>query len=122
MEYYNLIIPRESSWNVMNELGELECLHLIDYDPLLPVINRPFANYVKRFFLFQNFRCDDSLFKLNVISAELRLFKKQVIYCEDVKPLISYFKSTIKNRAKASHTYFEEIEAMVESRHKMVTD
>lgn len=48
MEYYNLIIPRESAWNVMNELGELDSLHIIDYDPLLPVINRPFANYIKR--------------------------------------------------------------------------
>lgn len=32
----------------MNELAEIDCIHFIDYDPFLPTINRPFANYVKR--------------------------------------------------------------------------
>jgi V-type H+-transporting ATPase subunit a len=48
MKYYNLVIPRESAWEVMNQLGDLECLHFVDYDPSLPMINRPFANYIKR--------------------------------------------------------------------------
>lgn len=48
MGYYNLVVPRESAWNVMNELAELDCIHYIDHDPLLPIINRPFANYIKR--------------------------------------------------------------------------
>lgn len=48
MSYYNLIIPRESAWLVMNELGELDCLHFVDYDITLPQINRPFANNIKR--------------------------------------------------------------------------
>jgi V-type H+-transporting ATPase subunit a len=48
MKYYNLMIPRESAWDVMNELGSLECIHFVDYDPELPMINRPFANYIKR--------------------------------------------------------------------------
>ena len=48
MKYYNLIISRESAWEVMNQLGELDALHLVDYDPTLPTINRPFANYIKR--------------------------------------------------------------------------
>jgi V-type H+-transporting ATPase subunit a len=52
MGYYNLIVPRESAWNVMNELADLDCIHFVDYDPLLPLINRPFANYIKRFFFY----------------------------------------------------------------------
>lgn len=49
MGYYNLVVPRESAWNVMNELADLDCLHFLDYDPSLPMLNRPFANYIKRF-------------------------------------------------------------------------
>lgn len=48
MGYYKLIIPRESAWNVMNELAELDCIHFVDYDSAMPLINRPFANYIKR--------------------------------------------------------------------------
>ena len=33
MGYYNLIVPRESAWTVMNELADLDCIHFIDYDP-----------------------------------------------------------------------------------------
>lgn len=32
MGFYNLIVPRESAWTVMNELAELDCVHFIDYD------------------------------------------------------------------------------------------
>ena len=30
MGYYNVVIPRESAWDVLNVLGELDCLHFID--------------------------------------------------------------------------------------------
>jgi V-type H+-transporting ATPase subunit a len=30
MGYYNLVIPHESAWLVMNELAELDCLHFDD--------------------------------------------------------------------------------------------
>ena len=48
MGYYNIIIPRENAWNVMNDLAELDCIHFVDHDPELPQINRPFSNYIKR--------------------------------------------------------------------------
>jgi V-type H+-transporting ATPase subunit a len=48
MGFYNLIVPRESAWNVMNELADLDCIHFVDYDSNLPMLNRPFANYIKR--------------------------------------------------------------------------
>jgi V-type H+-transporting ATPase subunit a len=33
MGYYNLIVPRESAWTVMNELADLDNVHFVDYDP-----------------------------------------------------------------------------------------
>jgi V-type H+-transporting ATPase subunit a len=90
MGYYKLIIPRESAWNVMNELGELDCIHFVDYDPTLPMINRPFANYVKR--------CDDLLVKLGLIEHEMKKYHKKIVYCKNVHVLISNFKQLIKER------------------------
>jgi V-type H+-transporting ATPase subunit a len=48
MKYYSLVVPRESAWDVVNVLGDLDCLHFEDHDPTLLASNRPFANYVKR--------------------------------------------------------------------------
>ena len=63
MEFYNLIVPRESAWDVMNALGYYDTIHFVDYDPSLPLINRPFANYIKR--------CDDLLVKVSNIEHEM---------------------------------------------------
>lgn len=67
MGYYSLVVPRESAWLVVNELAELDCIHFDDYDPARPLINRPFANYIKRYEKFNIFRCEDSLAKLDNI-------------------------------------------------------
>lgn len=121
MGYYKLIVPRESAWNVMNELCELDCIHFVDYDPLLPLINRPFANYIKR--------CDDLLNKVGNIETELKKYKKKISYCKDVNLLIRNFKTLIQeryphslNRSKASHTYLEEIESEIEKKHAQLIE
>ncbi len=43
MGYYQVILPHESAWEILNELGELDCLHFVDHDPLKPALNRPHA-------------------------------------------------------------------------------
>lgn len=48
MLYYQLVMPRESAWDILNGLGELGAAQLIDYDPSLPMMRRPFAQYIKR--------------------------------------------------------------------------
>ncbi|CAK75560.1 unnamed protein product (macronuclear) [Paramecium tetraurelia] len=114
MGYYKLIIPRESAWNVMNELAELDCIHFVDYDPTLPMINRPFANYIKR--------CDDLLVKLSLIEHEMKKYQKKITYCKDVNFLIKNFKQLIKERSKASHTYLDEIENDIDKKHQQLIE
>jgi len=46
-------MPLESAWEIINELGNLGQVHIVDYDIEKPLIHRSFANYVKR--------CDHSL-------------------------------------------------------------
>ncbi|CAD8117146.1 unnamed protein product [Paramecium sonneborni] len=94
MEFYNLVIPRESAWDVMNTLGYFDSVHLIDYDPTLPQINRPFSNYVKR--------CDDVLQKIELIDGEMRNYKIEKIYCPNIKDLLE--------KRNGGHKQFEELE------------
>lgn len=114
MGFYNLVIPRESAWNVMNELAELDCIHFIDPDPGQPVIARPFANYIKR--------SDDLLHKLDVISQEVVRYNKPLIKCKDVHELILYLKNTIHSRPKASHTFFEDVEQDIDKRYTFLSE
>ncbi|CAD8150157.1 unnamed protein product [Paramecium octaurelia] len=108
MRYYSLVIPRESAWVVMNELARLDQLHFVDYDPQLPMISRPFANYVKR--------CDDSIFKLSCLEQLLKEFKKDLIYCENVDSLLDYFHQVQYDRMKPGHTYFDELEQEIDQK------
>jgi V-type H+-transporting ATPase subunit a len=45
MTHYQLIIPREISWEVVNYLGQIERVHLED---ISNPSNRPFYSQVKR--------------------------------------------------------------------------
>ncbi|CAD8116962.1 unnamed protein product [Paramecium sonneborni] len=59
MSFYQLVMPRESAWAVMDQLGYMGKAEIVDHDPSIPLIARPFANYIKR--------CDDLLNKLNLL-------------------------------------------------------
>lgn len=48
MEYCHLICNEDHAWEVLNEIGDLSSMHFVDPDPTLPLINRPFSNYIKR--------------------------------------------------------------------------
>ena len=50
MLLYQLIMPRESAWGVMDQLGYMGKVEIVDHDPSIPLIARPFANYIKRYY------------------------------------------------------------------------
>lgn len=65
MSYYQIVVPRESAWDVYNELGKIEAvifkslyvkIETVDMTPEEPLLTRPFYPMIKR--------CDDVLGKL----------------------------------------------------------
>ena len=75
MKYCNLILPRESAWDILNSLGELSCLQFIDQDPLSAYYSRPFSNFVRR--------CEDLRMKLDFIDEEARKWGKTITTCKN---------------------------------------
>jgi V-type H+-transporting ATPase subunit a len=59
MGYYNLVMPREAAWDVLNELGDNSIVEFIDQNPSEPVFGRPFSNLIKR--------CEDIEIKIKVL-------------------------------------------------------
>jgi len=61
MTHYQLVIPREMSWEVVNFLGSIERVH---FEDVSNPTNRPFSSQVKR--------CEEGLTKVNSIIAFMK--------------------------------------------------
>lgn len=151
MGYYTLIIPRENAWEIMNTLGELSCLQIVDMnsksDP-----DRPYAKYLKR--------CEDMNYKLENIKLILQKLEKvpkagelqppplqphvelePLIQPEDQPPLqqgnvpqvrstlpptpeafINCLNEFLNMRNKLEQTFFEEAETEIKAITKTLTD
>jgi len=55
MHYFEVNVPRESAWNVMNNIGSAPHVEFIDMNYDVAIFNRQYVDMVKR--------CDDSLAK-----------------------------------------------------------
>ena len=114
MGYYNLVMPRESAWDVLNELGEKSCLEFIDQNPSEPAFGRPFSNIIKR--------CEEIEANLKQIEDQMKKFATPIDKCRDVDEYLKNLNRYLGTRNKAEHTYLEEIESDVESKAKAIIE
>jgi hypothetical protein len=104
MSYFQLSMSRETSWETLNELGDLSCLQFIDQDPQTAAFARPFADHIKRI--------DELEIKVNLIANEMKRFGKPVLPFQDVNKFLPELKGFLNNRNLQENTYFEEIEKL----------
>ena len=71
MAYYNLMMPSESAYEIMNELGNYSCMQFVDLNPNVSVFNKMYANYIKR--------CDEAERRLRFFESEMRRFKINLV-------------------------------------------
>ena len=48
MRLFELKVPKDNAWEIMNELGKLNSIHLLDLNKDEQVFNRTFANTIRR--------------------------------------------------------------------------
>lgn len=109
MGCYKISIDRESSWEIVNEIGEMGKVHFFERNPEILNFNRPFINQIKR--------CDDIFNKLLQIEYEMKKMGKLIIRCEEPAEFISYYREFITNRGKAPQTHIDEIEIETDINH-----
>jgi V-type H+-transporting ATPase subunit a len=80
-------MPRENAYDIFNALGQLGIVEVNDCDPTLPLISRPFANYIKR--------CDDLLFTIDsIIQLATKLDQNQKLKRpNNYDHVLTYFQS-----------------------------
>ncbi|EAR98594.1 V-ATPase A subunit 9-2 isotype of the V0 sector (macronuclear) [Tetrahymena thermophila SB210] len=124
MSLHCLLMPRESAWEVLNDLGTLDKVHFVDCEEDVPQFNRPFYQQVRR--------CDESLQKLLWIENEMQKFYNfynQVIksnnqvnidYCGDLASFHEYLKKDVESRRINEQAYFLQIENEINQKHKFL--
>ena len=48
MTLYQLTVPKDDSWDIMNQLGSLDLAHFINLNKGEQSFNLPYANLIKR--------------------------------------------------------------------------
>jgi len=113
MGFYNLIMPFESGWEILNELGEISSLHFVpDKQELGP--NKPFSKYLRR--------CEEMKYKLETFKELMKRFNRKVIIGDDVPLILGHIKEVLKTRDRAEKTYFEEVENEIEEKSNYISD
>jgi hypothetical protein len=67
MRYYDLIMPSDSAWAILNEQGRMSSLQFVDLNSSETIFNRRYATYICR--------CEKSERRLRYLSQEMQRLK-----------------------------------------------
>eukprot|EP00824_Muranothrix_gubernata_P005823 TRINITY_DN175_c0_g1_i1.p1 TRINITY_DN175_c0_g1~~TRINITY_DN175_c0_g1_i1.p1 ORF type:complete len:838 (+),score=142.13 TRINITY_DN175_c0_g1_i1:2-2515(+) len=102
MGLYTITIPKDSCWEVMEELGKMDSLHFIDLNANEQVFSRTFSNFIKR--------ADEAERRIRYIETECERFKIKLKQPESPDVFMKAIDEMTKTRKKAASTFFDEIE------------
>lgn len=117
MKYFEIVAPYESAWEMMNYLGRAECVHFVDEDPDVPLINRPYAKDIRR--------CDELEQKLSAILRFMQKFnvsRKPLDPTVEYKEILTRISANLKTHQQAESNYFDKIETEVDEKHGKITE
>lgn len=114
MGYYHITMPREGTWDVLNELGQKGYNQFIDMNPNEPFFNRPFSGQIKRL--------EELELKVRTIEGWLDRFELPVVRCEDFHKYLEDLSMFLKNRNQAEITYIEEVESEINKKYSLLDE
>jgi V-type H+-transporting ATPase subunit a len=114
MALYEISIPKDNAWDIMNVLGKLNALHFIDLNVHEQPFNLTFAHWVKR--------CDDTLRRISFIKEECIRLNVTLQKPKDAQSFLENINAVYRNRKKSSSFYFEEIEQEVKSKEAFISE
>jgi len=108
MGYYTLHMPREYAWEVITELGSLDCLQFVDQNSNETGFHRPYTNYIRR--------CEDLEAKVASIQTEMARFEVPIKECDEPKIFLRDLRTFLLTRNKAERTYFDDLEGFMDEK------
>lgn len=112
MRLFELKVPKDNAWEIMNELGKLNSLHLIDLNKDEQVFNRTFANTIRR--------CDEAERRIKYIVKECENYGVNVQKPKKVEDFLDRLDEVLQARGKAPSTLFEEYEQVLQEKEEFL--
>ena len=112
MRLFELKVPKDNAWEIMNELGKLNSLHLIDLNKDEQVFNRTFANTIRR--------CDEAERRIKYIVKECENYGVNVQKPKKVEDFLDRLDEVLQARGKAPSTLFEEYEQVLHEKEEFL--
>jgi len=112
MSLYEISVPKDNAWDIMNVLGKLNSLHFIDLNVGEQAFNLTFATWVKR--------CDDTLRRISSIKEECVRLNVDLKKPKNASAFLDNIDAMYRNRKKSSSLYFEEIEGKIKEKESFV--
>jgi len=105
MRLYDLRVPRESAFSVINYLGELSLIQFLDSSPETPMYSRHYSKFLKR--------CEELQMKLDELKQIMQKFGKIARKPTDIPNFLNDFKGFMKSRNKPENSYFDDVETEI---------
>lgn len=112
MSLYEISIPKDNAWEIMNSLGRLDAMHFLDLNMTEQPFNLTFANLVKR--------CDDTLRRISFIKDECVRLGVKITPPKSSKAFLENIAAIHRSRKKSASLYFEDIEGQLKEKEKFV--
>ena len=110
MNYFELTMPHDSAWSILNNLGGIKSLSFIDMNQDIPSFTRHYANYIRR--------TEDCTMVIRQVEVLINQFDIEVGHVKDPVDFLDLVNKTLEGREQAEHTYFDDIESTIHSRYE----
>jgi V-type H+-transporting ATPase subunit a len=112
MSLYEVSVPKDNAWDIMNTLGRLDAMHFIDLNTDEQPFNLTFVNWVKR--------CDDTLRRISLIKDECVRLGVHIKKPKSPQQFLDNISAMHRGRKKSASLYFEEVEIQMKEKEKFV--
>jgi V-type H+-transporting ATPase subunit a len=114
MSLYEITVPKDNCWDIMNELGNLNCMHIIDLNRDEQVFNLQYTPFIKR--------CEETEKKLEFIELECKRHGVASNPPKSVDDFLNKLNTMRSMRKKSNNLFFEEIEKDIDAKEKFVQE
>lgn len=114
MGFYHLALPRESSRDILNELGELSAIQFVEHKLNDHGVVKPFSKEMKR--------CEEALLNLSFIEKEMKRINKPIHKCFDADEFFRRQRAKSEVDRMSHDLFFEKMENFIESRKNFILD
>ena len=114
MSLYEITIPKDNCWDIMNELGNLNNMHFIDLNRDEQVFNLLYTPFIKR--------CEETEKKIEFIELECKRHGVPMYPPKSVDDFLNKLNTMRRIKKKSNNLFFEEIEKDIDAKEKFVQE